>query len=181
MNRFHASFNRGAARLGLPGVLGLGLLVFIGGFYFSTIYPEQLRLADLRQEIAQARSERSARADTEGPKTPADRLAAFYGAFPRPTDLPDLLQKVFAAATRQTLKLEQGDYRVTRDNAGGLTQFQLSLPVRGSYPQIRKFVDAALIDVPTLSLDSIHFERQKVGDAAVDAKVKLIVFLGQRP
>jgi hypothetical protein len=41
-------------------------------------------------------------------------------------------------------------------------------------------VDGALIDVPTLSLDSIQFERQKVGDASVDAKVKLVVYLGQR-
>lgn len=180
MNRFHASFNRGAASLGLPGILGLGLLVFIGGFYFSTLYPEQLRLADLRRDIATARSERSARADADRAKTPMDRLAAFYGAFPQSSDLPDLLEKVFAAAKRQTLKLEQGEYRVIRDNAGGLTQFQLTLPVRGSYPQIRKFVDGALIDVPTLALDSIQFERQKVGEAAVDAKVKLVVYLGQR-
>jgi hypothetical protein len=180
MKRILAYFNHGAASLGLQGILGLGLLVFIGGFYFSTLYPEQRRLDDLRQEIAKARSERSARSDAEGPKTPMDRLAAFYGAFPRPNDLPDLLQKVFAAAKRQTLNLEQGEYRVIRNNAGGLTQFQLTLPVRGSYPQIRKFVDRALIDVPTLSLDSIQFERQKVGDVSVDAKVKLIVYLGQR-
>jgi hypothetical protein len=179
MKRFQAHFNRSAASLGLPGVLGLGLLVFICGFYLSTIYPEQLRLADLRQEIAKARSERLARPDADGPKTPMDKLAAFYGAFPRPTALPDLLEKVFAAAARQTLKLEQGEYRVIRDSAGGLTQFQLTLPVRGSYPQIRKFVDGALIDVPTLALDSIQFERQKIGEASVDAKVKLIVYLGQ--
>ena len=180
MKRFHAHFSRGVASLGLQGILGLGLLVFIGGFYFSALYPEQLRLADMRQEIAKARSERSARADAAAPNSPADRLAAFYGVFPKPRDLPDLLEKVFAAAKQQTLKLEQGEYRVVRDNAGGLNQFQLTLPVRGSYPQIRKFVDGALIDVPTLSLDSIQFERQKVGDASVDAKVKLVVYLGQR-
>lgn len=180
MKGFHAHFSRGAAGLGLPGIVGLGLLVFIGAFYVSTLYPEQRRLEELRPEIAKVRSERSAPADAEGPKSPMDRLAAFYGAFPKPRDVPDLLEKVYAAAARQTLKLEQGEYRVIRDNAGGLNQFQLTLPVRGSYPQIRKFVDAALIDVPTLSLDSIQFERQKVGDASVDAKIKLVVYLGQR-
>jgi Tfp pilus assembly protein PilO len=181
MKRFHDHFGRGTASLGLHGIVGLGLLVFMGAFYFSTLYPEQRRLEELRQEIANGQSERSASTDAKSPKNQTERLAAFYGAFPKPRDLPDLLEKVYAAAARQTLKLEQGEYRVTRDNAGGLNQFQLTLPVRGSYPQIRKFVDAALIDVPTLSLDSIHFERQKVGDASVDAKVKLVVYLGQKP
>lgn len=180
MNRLNAYFSRGAANLGVQGILGLGLLFFVGGFYFSTLYPEQRRLEELRVEIAKARSERPGRTEAERPKTPQDRLGAFYGAFPRPRELPDLLEKIFAAARQQTLKLEQGEYRVIRDNAGGLTQFQLTLPVRGSYPQIRKFVEGALIEVPTLSLESIQFERQKVGDASVEAKVKLIVYLGQK-
>ena len=58
-------------------------------------------------------------------------------------------------------------------------RYQFTLPVRGTYPQIRKFVDGALADVPALSLDSIQFERRKIGDATVDAKLKLVVFLGR--
>jgi hypothetical protein len=54
------------------------------------------------------------------------------------------------------------------------------LPVRGTYPQIRKFVDGAMAEVSTLSLNSIQFDRQKVGDPMVDATVKLTVYLGKK-
>jgi Tfp pilus assembly protein PilO len=179
MKQIHSAMANSAASLGWPGILGLGLMVFACGFYFSTLRSEQSRLDDLRQQIAKVREQRAAPADS-APTAPADKLAAFYGFFPGSTDLPDLLQKVFAAAKGQGLQLEHGEYRVLKDNAGGLTQFQLTLPVRGTYPQIRKFVDGALTEVSTLSLDSIQFDRQKVGDAIVDAKVKLIVYLGKK-
>jgi Tfp pilus assembly protein PilO len=175
------NFAVGAASLGWQGILGLGLLVLACGFYFSTFGAEQSRLDDLKQQIAKARAQRAAPADaTAGPTTPADKLAAFYAFFPQSANLPDLMQKVFAAAKAQGLQLEHGEYRTITDNAAGLTQFQLTLPVHGTYPQIRKFVDAAMAEVPTLSLDSIQFDRQKVGDAAVDANVRLAVYLGKK-
>jgi hypothetical protein len=165
MKRIHSAVADGAASLGWPG----------------TLRADQSRLDDLRLEIVKAREQRAApAADAGAPTTPSDRLAAFYGFFPRPADLPDLLEKVFAAAKGSGLQLEHGEYRVLRDNAGALTQFQLTLPVRGTYPQIRKFVDGAMAEVSTLSLDSIQFERQKVGDAQVDAKIKLAVYLGTK-
>lgn len=172
---------RAAASLGWPGMLGLGLLLLACGFYYSTLRSEQSRLDGLHQQIAKQREQRAAPAEgAGGPTTPADKLAAFYGFFPRPGDLPDLLAKVFAAAKAQGLQLEHGEYRVLTDNVGGLTQFQITLPLRGTYPQIRKFVDGAMAVVPTLSLESIQFDRQKVGDPAVDANVKLAVYLGKK-
>ena len=179
IKRIHRALAAGAASLSLPGIFGLGLLVCVGGFYFSSLRPEQSRLDELQQQIAQAR-ERTPADVAAGPTTPAERLAAFYGFFPRPVDLPDMLGKVFAAAKGQGLQLAQGEYRVLKDGSGGLTQYQLTLPVNGTYPQIRKFVDAAMADVATLALDSIQFERQKVGEATVEAKIKFAVFLGKK-
>ena len=178
MNRVHALIVHGVQSIGWPGVVGLGLLAFVGGFYFSTLHPEQTRLEDLRQEVAKS-GERGTRSDRDL-KTPIDKLTAFYGFFPPADHLPDLLEKIYGVAAKQGLALEQGEYRAVRDNLGRLTHYQIILPVKGSYPQIRKFVAAALADVPTVSLDSIQFERQKVGDTVVDAKVKLVLYLGQR-
>lgn len=164
--------------LGAPGAVGVGLLVFLAAFYFSAVRPEQARLGELHQVLSQAQ-QRKAQAVAR-PQSSAEKLASFYAAFPGNAQLPDLLGKVFLSAKNQGLRLEQGDYRVIGGAQSALTQFQMTLPVRGSYPQIRKFVDAALEDVPTLSLDSIQFERQKVGDTTVEAKVRLVVYLGKK-
>ncbi len=175
LNAFAA---RLALKLGAPGVVGIGVLVFLAGLYISALRPEHARLAEMQQELAQA-TQRGAQAAAR-PQSNAEKLAAFYAAFPTADQLPDLLGKVYVAAKDQNLRLEQGEYRLVARQGGALTQFQIVLPVRGSYPQIRKFVDAALEQVPTLSLDSIHFERQKVGDATIDAKVRLLVYLGHK-
>ena len=179
MSRLHDLLGAGAASLGWPGVVGLGLLVSIAGFHVSTLAPQQLRLEALREENIQLR-QRAKTSASDAPQGPAEKLAAFYAFFPPSKSLPDLLERIFASAKRQSLALEHGEYRALKDSVGGLTRYQVTLPVRGSYPQIRKFVDAALAEVPALSLDSIQFERRKIGDATVDAKLKLVVFLGNK-
>lgn len=177
MKQLHALFRAAGARLGWPGMLGLALLAAVAVFHVWTLAPQQLRLEDLRQERLQLR-QRAKLAANAAPQAPAEKLAAFYAFFPPPKDLPELLEKIFGAAGQQALVLEQGEYRALNDGAGGLMRYQLTLPVRGSYPQIRKFVDRALAEVPALSLDSIQFERRKIGDATVDAKLRMVVYLG---
>lgn len=178
MRRIHALIGGGAASLGWYGVVGLGLLVFAGAFYLSTLRPEQTRLEGLQQEAAQLRQP-AGRPEVAGPQTAGEKIAAFYAFFPPPERLPDMLQKIFDAAEPQALILGQGDYRVVKDSLGRLTRYQVTFPVTGTYPQIRKFVSRALANVPALALDSIQLERRKVGDLTVDAKIKFVVFLGQ--
>lgn len=179
MKRLHATIVYGAERLGWPGIVGLGLLAFIAAFYFSTFRSEQIRLGELRSQVSKLEDRRT-RAASEEPKTLSDQLNAFYGFFPPSGRIADLLGKIYAAADKQALNLEQGEYRAVRDNVGRLAHYQIILPVKGTYSQVRKFVATALTEVPNLSLDSIQFERQKVGDSAVEAKVKLVMYLGQR-
>jgi len=179
MKSLHDMLGPRAVSLGWPGILGLALLIAIGGFYVSTLAPQQLRIDELRKEAVHLR-QRANQSNNAAPQAPAEKLAAFYAFFPPSTDLPDLLGKIFDAAKRQSLALEHGEYRPLKDSVGNLMRYQFTLPVRGSYPQIRKFVDVALAEVPALSLDSIQFERRKIGEATVDAKLKLVVFLGTR-
>jgi Tfp pilus assembly protein PilO len=169
---------RTGASLGRSGSIGVALLVLASGFYAGTMYPEQRRLDAMQREVAELRQH--ARPAREETRSPADNLAAFYASFPVPDELPEILDTIFRAARRQSLTLERGEYRVTRPSTAGMVQYQLTFPVRGSYPQIRKFVDAALAELPALSLESVHFERQKIAEPVVDAKITLAVHLGRK-
>lgn len=179
LTQLPALLGNGTANIGWSGALGLGLLVSVAGFHVSTLAPQQSQLEGLRQETMQLRNLAKTSA-SDAPQAPAEKLAAFHAFFPSSKSLPDMLDKIFSAAKRQSLVLEHGEYGVYKDSVGGLMRYQITLPVRGSYPQIRKFVDAALAEVPALALDSIQFERRKIGDATVDAKLKLVVFLGDK-
>jgi Tfp pilus assembly protein PilO len=162
-----------------PAIGGLVLLAASGAFYLGVMVPQQARLEQLQARMQKQR-QAAQRPEPEAPLGPAQKLAAFYGSFPAPETLPDLLEHVYRAARQQALVLEQGEYRAINDAPDDLVRYQVTLPVRGTYPQIRKFVDGALAGVQTLSLESIQFERQKVGDTAVEAKARFVVYLGKR-
>jgi len=179
MKQLQASVNRLAEILGMPGILGLALIVFSSGFYFSTYSPEQLRLEELRLDLTR-RDGKNPRTLEEDPGYSREALGAFYGFFPPSNHIADQMRKVYGAAGRQGLRLERGEYRAVKDSVGKLVRYQATLPLKGTYPQVRKFVASVLVEVPNLSLESIQFERQRVGDPTVEAKVKLVLYLGQR-
>ena len=106
-------------------------------------------------------------------RDPLERLLA---VFPPQNAIPDELERLFRLAEAQQLQLLQGDYRLEKQSEL-LQVYRVTLPLRGSYPQVRAFVAAALNDMPYLSLDAIRFERQRVGDANVETRVKFSLFL----
>lgn len=180
MKRLQAMIASTVEVLGWPGVVGVAVLAFVVGFYFSAYHPERMRLDSLHDEAATLDVKRP-QTGGEGPQLSGEKLASFYGFFPSSDRLADLLGKLYAEAGKESVKIEQGSYQAVRDTGGTLTKYQIAFPVKGTYAQVRKFVASALVGVPNLALESIQLERQNVGDPLVDAKVKMVLYLGQRP
>ena len=182
MKRIQSTLARAAAALAWPGLVGLCLLLLALGLYATTLPAQRLQLQTLQRQLAKAREPVAANAsDSAAPATATERLAAFHAFLPATSEVPELLKKVFPAAAQQGVRLDVGEYRLLREGSGALTQLQLTLPVHASYPQIRLFLASALQELATLALDSIEFDRQKVGEAAVDARIKLTLYLRKKP
>ena len=168
---------QGSTRLGLPGIVGLGIFAFGLAFYVSAIYPAQGRLEALRRD-AESLGQLARAAAGEQKSGPVEQLSAFYEFFPKSASSPDWLAKLYEAAAAQNLNLEQGEYRMVRDRTGRLLRYEINLPVKGGYLQIRKFLSQLLADIPNASLDSVTFQRQKISDAAIESQIKLTLYLG---
>lgn len=170
---------RAPTLLGWPGVTGIGLLTACAAFYFSTIQQAQQKLDATRYSVLvfQDQSRQSGHGANANQRSREEQLAQFYRLFPQDKDLPQTMEKIFNFALSHGIGLEQGEYKVTRDIEGGLVRFQMTFPVKGDYPRIRKYLTALLADIPTLSLQQVQFKRQKVGDAMVEANIKLVLFL----
>ena len=108
-----------------------------------------------------------------------EQLAAFYRIFPSERDVTEWIGKIAAIAERDGLALEQADYKAERGPTGKLVRFQMNLPLRGEYRTIRRFLSDLRAEIPIVSLEQVQFERQKIGDTLVDAKVRLVIFLGR--
>lgn len=173
-----AASRRAVAFLGWPGVLGLALLLGAAGVYLTVVQDRTARLAELKRESASLKSRIERAAKSGIPETGSvEELNKFYGFF-NDTPLTEWLNKLYAAAAAQQLVLEQGEYRLSSDKTGKLARYQVTLPVKGSYLQIRQFVDQALIDVPVAALDDINFKREAIGATQLEARIKFTLYGG---
>ena len=162
-------------RLGLPGLCGLLLLALAVGYGVAVLLPARARSQQLEQQIARLQRPRAAAA--QRPATPTEQLSAFYGAFPRGGTIPDWLDKIYGIADQQKLDLDVGEYSLAQARAGRLDEFRIVFPVKGSYPQIRAFIGAALATAPALALDSLILKREKVSDGRIEARITFRLYL----
>lgn len=177
MNKLKWLVFRWADTLGFPGLSGVFLLAVAIAAYFMLLLPGNARIADLAGELQKAK--------TVHPKvvvldTDAQRLQKFYAFFPAKQNAPDLLEKIYVAAQDAGIQLKQGKYSYTIGKTGRLGEYQINLPVKGSYVQIRKFIAGVLNEVPSAALDEVSFKRETVAGTDLDAKIRFTIFFGVR-
>lgn len=166
-------------RLGWPGIVGISLLAICLTLYLSTIGPLQTRLAEAQRRAALSGEQLLNAGTHRGEGTPSEQLVKFYKFFPPEKNSPEWLEKLVAVAEKNGLNLNEGGYQVTRDKSGRLMRFRITLPVHGKYQQIRKFLASLSTEIPIMALENVQFERNKIIESAVKAKVKLVLYLVQ--
>lgn len=172
---------RELSRLTWRGLAGAALIVFALGFAASTLLPARRQAAQLRQDVSELRSRLRAVGEGAGGAavTPprATQLENFYAFFPHVESLPDWIGRIHTAAARNGLTLETGDYLLERRKEQRLVQYQVTLPVRGSYGEIRGFVAEVLERVPAAALDDIVLKRENIGAPALEARIRWVIYL----
>ena len=156
-------------RLGTPGVLGIGVLLFCALFYFSGVRPLEREL-EAQQAVAERLKSRTPVQLVSRDR--ADELRRFHALFPPIDQLPQELERVYAIARAAHLQVHQGEYRLESRGAG-LVAYRVTFPIRGTYTQLRQFVDVTLKEMSTVALDTLRFERKKAGDPQLEAQVRL--------
>lgn len=179
----HWARRRWLGLLGWPGMVGIGLLVTCSTLYFSTLKPALASLDAAHQSALsiQERVKLASNGLNQNQLSPAEQLAEFYRIFPEEKNLLPALEKIFAVAQVSGVRLDQGEYKVTRDRIGKLTRLQVTLPVRSEYPQIRKFLSGLSSEIPIVALEHLQFERQRIGDPVVEAKIILALYVVHEP
>jgi Tfp pilus assembly protein PilO len=169
---------RGLIKLRWPGLLGLALLVFALAFYAFGTAPMRARLAALEAQRADLAARIGARGPSTQPTTQRSQLSNFYAFFPLTRALPDLLGAIEGAANSNGLRLEKGEYRLSQERGFPLARYQVTLPLQGSYGEVRGFVNAVLDSVPAAALEDLALKREEIGEPLVEARVRFVLFLG---
>ena len=94
-------------------------------------------------------------------------LAAFPAAQARQTRVAALLE----LAVRHSLTLHRSEFRLGKDKGSGLTRYSVTMPLAGTYAQLRDFVEEALASDAALSLDRLRLRRASAAAPVVEAEL----------
>lgn len=180
MNRFDLQTARyWLTTAGWQAQAGLALLVFAGGFGLLANLPVHAKAAQLRQQLSKAEAVHVP--DRAGARAAGDQYDEFYRRLPPRRSLPDMLGKIYRAADGNSVELAHGDYKFTPATLAHLAGLQVSLPVNGSYAQVKKFVVRVLNEIPTASLDELSFKRESTTATTLEARIRLTLYVGTGP
>jgi len=152
--------------LGWPGVAGLAALLLAA---VAIVMGQRWdsRAAALQAEAKQLRAKaQPAAAAASAPLSVQQWQASLPPSSDRQQRLADLLE----LAIRLDLNGARTEHRLS--TAEGLERLRVTMPLTGSYAQVRRFVSAALAHDPALSLDSIKLRRVSPMATDVDAELQ---------
>jgi hypothetical protein len=161
-----------AARLGRPGQAGLVMVALAAALCLGWVSPLE---RDSGERLA--RAERLARQ----PPAPVASVPDWRASLPTGHVGHAHLARLFQAASAHGLRLEEGRYRDARDARTGLTRLSIVLPVSGPYPALRAFLAQALNGGPGLALEGLRLSREDMAGAEVEAEVRFVLLVGDRP
>lgn len=156
--------------LGSSGTAAVVLLAGSVLFLFLGLQPLKERNARLDEHLVG--SQRAA----PNSQSAEDRLSAFYRFFDRPEQATDWLARLNQIGQSVGLELRSAEYKTVATHSR-IERYEISLPVTGSYQQVRLFLQKALRDIPVLSLDQVSFKRAPSGENLVDAQLRLTLHM----
>jgi hypothetical protein len=155
---------------------GLVLLTTSAVLWLSTLLPLRQSVEQLRDDVA--RLETAARSGgSSATGSLAGQARTFLRQLPTRTELPGLLTVVVSQASAAGLELERGEYQFLPAKTGRINRYRLAFPVRGTYAQVRTFVDSTLAALPAVALEELKLEREDIGDEQLQADLHFAVMV----
>jgi hypothetical protein len=162
-------------QLGWQGPLGL-LLLFISTFYFFMFTtPKASYVKQLHLDIGNIKTSSKVYAKDHN-IAQFDVVKDFYRLLPAQHETNNKISVILNAATNAGLSLEKVEYDqpLTRSP---IAQYQIKLPIKGSYVQIRQFVSEVLNNLPTIALDDISMRRDDITSDVLQARIQFTLYL----
>ena len=168
---------RSLVNLRWPGLVGLGLLFVTAGLAAVGIRSAHVQISALDYEA----STMSKRLGNRGAATAAvsgrSQLSNFYAFFPLTENVPELLGRLHRAATQHQLVLAKGEYKLSHEPDFRLARYQVTLPVKGDYTNVREFVNDVLEAVPSAALEELTLKRESIEVPELESRVRFALFL----
>jgi len=168
-----------ATRLGplvwLTVALALGIAI-MQGWLLPELRLQRIALANQVEAMQRARHTAPA-ASIAQVSTNAQRVGDFESTLGDRNHQEELIRAMFANAKQSDLVLAEGEYASAMDKSGLYETLEISLPVHGSYRQVRAYCERTLSSLPFAALDALQFKREGVAAATGEARIQWTLYL----
>lgn len=171
MNAWLWQLRQWARRAGTPGLAGLGLL--LASWLVQTHLVESMQDTTAARQAELAQLSQVAAEQAIVPAAPLNPLANLPPTGPASQQIGEL-EKI---AQMNELDLPRGQYSVKPLKGTQLQHWQLVLPVETDYPTLHAFLATALERMPSLALDEIKLKRDRIESDALQAELRLSLFV----
>lgn len=103
-------------------------------------------------------------------------LEGFYAELRRGETTDAWLAKLYAAALASGVELRAAQYRLA-ESRHRIERYEIVVPVTGTYAQVRRFLNLAVVEIPVLSVDRASFRRKTVNEGRIEADIVLTLHL----
>ncbi|WP_285420049.1 GspMb/PilO family protein [Pseudomonas sp. efr-133-TYG-5] len=167
--------------LGVPGLAGLALLIVTLAWALGGLLPGWQSLQQLSQQTQDASGYLAKVEDGSiaPPVVPQRQLDDFRNKLPAQPQATVAIDRIYALAAQEHITLARGEYALGVDPKTHLARYQILLPVRGSYPQLRRFLHALLGQLPAVVVEDVEFQRKKIADTDLSGRIRMTLYLSR--
>lgn len=164
------------ARLGIPGVVGLGLAAFCAMIWGSAI----VKLWDGCAEIEAELQALPPAADQQRAEAQRAELAAFQAALPDKSQIAILIGQVHGHAEAGGIRLTNVEFHSaepTASAAPALPAFVVTVDTTAPHEATVKFINNVLAQMPNTALEALTFKRGKLADTALETQLRFRLYV----
>jgi Tfp pilus assembly protein PilO len=162
-------------QLGWQGMLGFLLILGSLAYLFLQAVPKANQVQQLQLDARNFK--RSSNLYAQDHKVGKfDVVKDFYRLLPAQNKANNSIAMILNAATNAGLSLEKVEYDQPLSQHP-ITQYQINLPTKGSYVQIRQFINEVLNKIPTIALNDISMRREDISTDILETRIQFILYL----
>lgn len=174
MNKLQWQLYRMAERLGVLGLLAMGLMLGAVIVYFMVLQPlvkefSTVGQSPLEEPMKQVQIE----------KTDAEILQEFLAALPSIAQRSVAVDAFMEVAAREQLEPDEVTYKAVTRLDDPVSHYQVKFRLNANYADIQHFLSELLHELNYVSIESLKFSRESVKDDEVEADIHLAFHFNQ--
>lgn len=162
-------------QFGWQGLIGVLLTLISTFFFFAFTTPKVNYVRQLQLDIGNIKTSSKVYAKDHN-ITQFDVVKDFYRLLPAQNETNNKISIILTAATNAGLVMEKVEYDQPLTHSP-IAQYQIKLPLKGSYVQIRQFINEVLNNLPTIALDDITMWRDDITTDVLQTRIQFTLYL----